>query len=126
MDITLSIGITLNKSAMSCGVYELYGVSFVDPKTIICAIWNETKDQKLKKLWGAYCNSKPAYILFSDLVYDKPRPTSGHALATYIEENKLGTITASPKAINSNTGSFIGVWIWTVDWTAMELFCKAL
>lgn len=48
---------------------------------------------------------------------------NGEQLANYIVEKGLGEVTASPEAINPNTGNRIRAWIWKVDHEALNKWC---
>lgn len=49
----------------------------------------------------------------------------GHHFAAYLVEQGLGVVTASPEAINPNTGHRIRCWIWNVDHAALTKWCEA-
>jgi hypothetical protein len=61
-----------------------------------------------------------AFILFSDNMGNK----AGIYLAAYIKRHQLGTITVSEKRKNPNSGHLIQVWIWGVDWKALNKHLK--
>lgn len=61
------------------------------------------------------CNETCAYIMFSDAIENG----CGRALARHIKKHKLGAVVTPKKARNPNSGKYIEVFIWTVDWTAL-------
>jgi hypothetical protein len=52
------------------------------------------------------------------------RAKYGKALAAFIEENKLGTVTESGQGINPNSRRHLTVWVWTVDHAAVRKLLK--
>lgn len=107
---------------ISCGVHYLYGFS------------SDTPEAELKNAFRWRSANQPdwlcAFFVFSDYNFwqgfsgQQPGQQLGKALAKYISDQKLGTITASGEAINPNSENTIQVWIWQVDWKAMKAWCK--
>lgn len=109
----------LTKTAISCGVLQMYGVCghAITPFHCVQSLANEAKGGYIKSAQGIYSTSNPAHVIFSDRrVSEQSGGDGGTGLAKFITDNNLGVITESPGAINLNTGAEIVVWVWTPNW----------
>lgn len=94
-------------SQISCGVKEWSGISsYQDPKVALQTLARYIADHE----FGA------AHILFSDSI---ERPI-GQQIADLIVKEKLGTVVATPQAVNPNSKNTIVVWCWTWDRPAFD------
>ena len=100
----------LRGTMMSCGVRELTGVSYGEPRDVIRQAFRQ-----------GYPSA--AHVVFSDVV-GRRYNASGELFAAYITENGLGTITRSPIRSNPNTYNRIAVWIWTPNKRACKQHLK--
>ena len=100
-----------------CGLYELHNVAYANPLLEI------SKDAYLQQLYkppeffvqqiqdAFYRRNKKPLVVFTD----NTRNQGGHALAKYIERNKLGIITRTHQRLNPNSKNDIHGWLWSVD-----------
>lgn len=81
--------------------------------------------------WGSYAQNgafespiqygRFRFATFSEAVppnpeYDThPSYMYGRKFAAFITDNGLGTVVASPRAINPNSGNNLQVWVWCID-----------
>jgi hypothetical protein len=96
-----------------CGVHEYHGLK-------------ATAEESLKTMFRyRYLRGfRGAYIVFSDPI-DRGH---GIALARYIQENALGTLSVLDTGVNPNTARRLGVWVYQPDDSSasewFELFKK--
>lgn len=105
-------------SYVSCGVRSLYNMHQYTPEQLVEQV-REFRNAQGPSIaqFGITPGMRAAsavrfsHIIFSDWEIGSP----GAALARHIGINPaLGEITASPSAINPNSGNRIVVWVWTM------------
>lgn len=125
-------GLVLDKTLISCGVYQLKGVGPRTPAKILTGVFAKLSNQEVTQAAG-WCsaNPKPRFIIFSDVInyssdyYGKNLPNKGGAaLAKYIVEKGYGQVTESPSAVNPSLHNTIAVWIWTLNWDTIPVKFK--
>jgi len=86
-----------------CGVVDISGITEqgVTPKSIIKDICYE----RIVERKGF------AFAIFTDIC----RQNKGKALAKFILDNNLGTITESKSKVNPNSRNPLKIWTWAVD-----------
>lgn len=117
--------VTILHATHCCALGEIDNLSASEtPKAAFDAI--------LVYLFG---NEKP-FVIFSGVVkigadkkitsmfHPTPREDNyGQAFADWIVENDLGTVMASPEAVNPSGGNTVRIWTWTVNHTKVsEMF----
>ena len=108
-----------------CGIYELVDISGLgSPEEVI-------KEASLLMAIRTDCySSNPAFLMFSGVIGTRKRvyhtmyhadrnDDYGQALADYITEQKLGTVTGTEPARN-HSGNMIRVWLWAPQWEALK------
>lgn len=101
----------IDGSEISCGVDQLSNLT--TPEEAVRAV-------ALDDNWDRRDDARAAFVLFSDTA----RRGKGRRLAAYIKKNKLGTITATAQKINRNSGNKIQVWVWSIDYKALDRWEK--
>lgn len=91
-----------------CGVSEFSGITCCSPESAVRAFYDQ-------RFYGGQKYGH-AYAVFTDHTNGK---TYGKALAKYIKENGLGTVTAMRSKMNPNSGNVIKLYVWTVNRQAM-------
>ena len=87
-----------------CGIEELYDLR--EPNVVLCKV-------------DMY-SERRAMIIFHDKVSSN---TNGVRLARKIRREKLGSVQASKKKVNPNSGNMIRMWIWYPDFEALDNYC---
>lgn len=67
--------------------------------------WDTRKCEKLRRL-------NFSHVIFSEANDELYR--YGESFATYIRRNKLGTVIASERRVNPNSGNRVKFWVWTL------------
>ena len=108
---------------MCCGVMEASGVASsvrnYGPKGALRSILNASL------INTDSINRKFAFLLFTQAIspitmINRDDDTKyGDRLKDFILENKLGTVTQTEEVINPNSGNYITMYMWTVDWKAV-------
>lgn len=101
----------LHTTAISCGVKQLSDVRDSTPEDVLRDAFREEL-----RYYGEKSTAHLCMILFSDTL----RSRYGTGLATFIEKNNLGTITASEIRKNPNSHHNIRTWIWYVNRPALQ------
>jgi len=101
-----------------CGAQILYTLRLNNKKGEL-----EPADVVLSKNFFNFPGSKIPFIIFGDV--DRGDNVCGKHYAKVIEENNLGPIWTSPKKVNPNSGNWVNLFVWEVDWGAYEAFAKA-
>jgi len=95
-----------------CGAQILHSLRQFEPADVMLS----------KNLFSFQANKIP-FIIFGDV--DRGGAICGKHYVKVIEENKLGPIWTSPLKRNPNSGNFVNLFVWEVDWLAYEAFAKA-
>lgn len=73
----------------------------------------------------------PAHIIFTQAMRDTPKGgytackvPYGEILASFIEEERLGTVNRSTPAINKNSSGLITTFVWAPDQEAIEKWAQ--
>lgn len=124
------MGVFHVSSTRCCGIYEIADISQLEgPAEVV-----KRSLEKMASYTGVF-TSCPAFLYFSGVVGKRVRVYSttyhadrsdnyGQALADYIVEQGLGTVTAVPPAKNHN-GNMLGVWFWAPKWEVLKALHKA-
>jgi hypothetical protein len=107
-----------------CGMAELSGISnFKGGEDFIKALLLDGGDT-LDDL-----NNAPLVVMTAvTKLGAKPRKavTYGPAIATYLTENGLGEVVASPLRVNPNSKNTLVAYLWTPNYKALDKHLKAL
>lgn len=110
-------------SAISCGVYQFYGVA---GKTKLIEFFNGPVSKKITSistLWQLGFK-KGQTLVFSDAMANTPQAAEvmrsekacgGWALEKLINKHELGTCARIDIGVNPNSGNRIALWSWTVN-----------
>lgn len=95
--------IEINTEINCCGIGEIVDIIENEnhPEITVLDICKEMYEN----------DKRSAFLIFSDI----GRKKGGINLKRYIKKHNLGTVTASPTAINSNSGNSLRMWIWTIN-----------
>lgn len=109
----------LDKTNISCGIYQLNGICH-PPKDIIKYVVDTLKEKTVAKTHGwTNAHAKPPVIIFSDLAEKGAK--GGAALANYIAVNGLGEITCACTLDNPVLHNIISLWVWELNYDALGL-----
>jgi len=114
-----------DKTLISCGVYQMKGLSGPTPENLIAIVKQHLSEQTVTSIHGQpQAHQMPPFIIFSDVVSKSPK-SGGEQLAKYIKDNKLGTVMETEEVFNpSILRNKIKVYIWHVDYKALGLYDK--
>lgn len=126
------------KSLHCCGLKELAGISsFADPEALMIELVRpEVPDKPVpgqippepKTLYMDLSShgsgyEKPQVVRCAFIAFTEARAAGyGKKLRDYIIKHKLGTVTETENKMNTNSGNNIRVYMWGVDFAALEQF----
>jgi hypothetical protein len=109
----------LDRTNISCGIYQLDGVLGETPTSIVNFVKNALLDKVvMHKYDWMRAHARPPIIIFSDLSDYKK---GGPGLAAHIKNEKLGTVVASPFENLSVCPQDCAIWIWHLDYKALGI-----
>ena len=109
-----------------CGIDEIHNLVENPVSNILAVVYNVNN-------WscddnGFLFDSPRGMYMFSDIDTfasgNKCPANYGKKTASFIKRHKLGTVTKSKNFLNPNTGNTLTVWLWIVDWVALEKFYR--
>lgn len=89
-----------------CGVRELEGIDYDNPKLVLKEINYRRRN----------CNDKPPFYIFTGITNER----YGQKLKRYIEKNKFGKVLQSSSKKNPNSHNFISVFVWEVNTKTLD------
>lgn len=114
------------KQMSCCGMRDLSGLSDHEtPKEAMVAFVLTSCPRVSRYNWDARKCEKLRQLNFSHVIFSEANNEHrryGENFATYIRRNKLGTVVASERRVNPNSGNQVKFWVWTlnkhnlVDW----------
>jgi hypothetical protein len=98
-------------STSCCGVCEIHGISFFEPKNFF---------EVFKRVVSDYQNGeeeKPLIYFFTDAIGPKDRSvrSQGDVITELIRKNGYGTVTTSRYKRNPNSGNLVRVFVWNLN-----------
>lgn len=86
-----------------CGVYEISSIAR-PPENVVLSVYEGYGDEE--------------YNLF--VFHDVTSYGNGTKLKNFIRKHKLGKVLTSPSSHNPNTGRYVTVWTWVVNWSNLH------
>lgn len=124
----------LDNTFISCGIYQLHGVSSETPAKVVSFVKKELKNKKVRNQHGYFAaHARPPIIIFNDILRGSHSSSdyehnnefcdmSGSALVKYITERGYGKVVSSGEYRNhSVTDNICEMWIWFLDYKALGL-----
>lgn len=109
-----------------CGVDEIHDLVKNPVGNILAGVYHS--DNFMCDREGFLFDEPCGMYMFSDIdafpAGNKCPENYGKPTASFIRRHKLGTITKSKNFRNPNTGNTLTVWLWIVDWAALEKFYR--
>lgn len=102
------IDMTITPSHGCCGMYE---ISSLNPTPV------ETLSLFIQQYRNVHANNG---LLATAIFTDSVIRGRGTNLAAYILLHGLGHITESPIVYNPKSGNEMRIWIWLIDWAALD------
>lgn len=102
-----------------CGMVELFHLDD-GPEAALAVLWAWMNGMGYDED-GGMGNIKPLCIFT-----DNCTRGYGRRLAQYIRQHRLGRVSCSGKqTYNPNSGNYVQGWIWRIDFSRFELWCKS-
>lgn len=111
----------LDKSNISCGIYQLNQIFDERPDAIVKFVQGELKARTVmnRYVWTK-AHRRPPAIIFSDVA--ERGNLGGDALSKYITNNDLGEVYETPPFVNTTVGrNNIKLWTWLLNYEKLGL-----
>lgn len=103
------------QDGLNCALSEISGINLSNPKSVLIDFLEELESR------GEEDDGPSSVVMFTTAGRGQLYVAYGERFATFLRAQNLGTVTSTPEAFkNKNTGRFVRVYFWAVNWKALK------